>query len=306
MFRKTGLARHAPRIDTVPHVTSRRGFTLIELLVVIAIIAILIGLLLPAIQKVRESANRTQCENNLKQLGVAMQMYHDANQAFPAAFAKVPPSNYGWAVYLLPYLEQANLFNTLAPLQTNQAFTTLNPLPPLLFNKLAVYVCPSDPSPIPSTYFDTFARSNYVVSEQVSDGGSAINILTITDGTSNTIMIGERDMYNQVGALWAGRDTLPTAKITGVESVIGRPTYPINTRFDGNFSSTGTCTYFAWSSLHPGGANFAFCDGSVHFLRNSIAADPAQAGCAKPVAANFPLLNLYFASDGNVVNGSDF
>src|SRR5438445_3429025 len=97
----------------------RKGLTLIELLVVIAIIAILIGLLVPAVQKVREAAARTQCQNNLHQIGVAMHAYHDANKAFPPAFAK--PSNWGWSVWLLPYVEQTPLFNTLNALTTKIA-----------------------------------------------------------------------------------------------------------------------------------------------------------------------------------------
>ena len=274
----------------------RRGFTLIELLVVIAIIAVLIGLLLPAVQKVREAANRTQCENNLHQLGLAMHMYHDVNKAFPPAFAK--PSNYGWGVWLLPYVEQQNLFNLINPLGTSltlNGYTT---------QKLSIFFCPSDAATgTVNSWFGNFAKSNYVVSEQVSDGGSAINMSTVTDGLSNTIMIGERDMLKQVGSVWPGRDTADSI-LSGVESVIGRPTWPINTSFAQLPDSN--CTRFAWSSYHIGGANFSFCDGSVHFLMNSLATDPTQSNCNKPVPSNYPLMILYFASDGYPTNGIDF
>jgi len=276
--------------------SQRRGFTLIELLVVIAIIAVLIGLLLPAVQKVREAAARTQCENNLHQLGLAMHMYHDVNQAFPPAFAK--PSNYGWSVWLLPYVEQTNLFNIINPLATDLTLSANTTL------KLSVFICPSDPAPLyVNSYFANYARSNYVVSEQVSDGGSAIPMKTITDGLSNTIMIGERDMQKQVGAVWPGRDTA-NSMLSGVESVIGRPTWPINTPFPG--MPDANCTRFAWTSYHIGGANFSFCDGSVHFLVNTLATDPTQENCNKPVPSNYPLMILYFSSDGYVVNGNEF
>jgi prepilin-type N-terminal cleavage/methylation domain-containing protein/prepilin-type processing-associated H-X9-DG protein len=278
----------------------RAAFTLIELLVVIAIIAVLIGLLLPAVQKVREAAARAKCENNLKQLGLAMHNYHNANNYFPPAFSKAPAggSNWGWSVWVLPYVEQDNLFNQLNPSTNNLAVEALTTQP------LSVYVCPSDPAPLLHVYYSGYARSDYVVSEQVSDGGSMISILSVTDGTSNTLMIGERDMHNQAGAIWPGRDTT-----SGVASVIGRPTFPIGTPYAGGntccASDTG-CTRYAWSSMHTGGANFAFCDGSVHFLHNNITSDPSQQNCNKPVPANFPLQNIYFKNDGFIVDASGY
>jgi prepilin-type N-terminal cleavage/methylation domain-containing protein len=276
---------------------SRAAFTLIELLVVIAIIAVLIGLLVPAVQKAREAAARTKCANNLHQLGLAFHGYHDVSGWFPPSFAK--PSNWGWGVWILPFVEQDNVYRTLDPLNTNISLSATTTLP------LPVYLCPSDPTPNINNFFGGYAKSNYAVSEQVSDGGSQIRIRDVTDGTSNTIMVGERDMLNQVGAIWAGRH-----QPTGVVSVLGRPTWPINTKYAGGTTCCAadtTCTRYAWSSLHTGGgANFVFCDASVHYLNQSIATDPTQANCSKPVYANVAYFNLYFKDDGNPISGVDY
>jgi len=293
-----------------PMLQLRRAFTLIELLVVIAIIAILIGLLLPAVQKVREAAARSKCQNNMKQIGLAMHMYHDSNNYFPPAFSSAPAwpqANWAWSTWLLPYVEQASLYSQLSP--TTSAFgpsaLTTSISPP-------VFICPSDPSSaIPNNFFSGYAKSNYLVSEQVSDGGSQIRILSITDGTANTIMAGERDTLRQVGGIWAGRDT--GSPSTSVASVIARPNFPLNTPYIGGTSrptaaADPTCTRFTWSSQHSRGVNFVFVDGSVHFLSDMLGTDPSQQNCSHPILANpnFPFILLYLGSDGYPINGSLF
>jgi prepilin-type N-terminal cleavage/methylation domain-containing protein len=289
----------------------RRAFTLVELLVVIAIIAVLIGLLLPAVQKVRAAAQRTQCQNNLKQQGLAMLNYHDSNQYFPPAF--VSGTNWGWGTLILPYLEQGNAYAALDP-----AATIFPAAPTYPLNlPLSIYICPADPSGPINNYYGGFAKSNYVVSEQVSDGGPMYTILTITDGTSNTFMIGERDMQNQVGAIWPGRYKSSDSSLSGVGSVIGRPNWPINTKWAGDGNDATSCTRFTYSSLHGSGAFFAFCDGSVHFLLDTLASDPQLNGVCGSIEAYEPVYTegtvypyelqlLYFKNDGFPINGSAF
>ena len=201
----------------------RAGFTLIELLVVIAIIAVLLGLLLPAVQKVREAAARAKCQNNLKQIGLALHNYHDSQGSFPPG--KYPPMSYNdssndpdrrtWVWPLLPYIEQGNLYNILEAWRVQNPSTMTWSGAPDRWTIIPNLVCPSDPkSPKVLSYGSSTPQSsqgfygNYVLcagndyfDPSYSPDGrklngifywkSAIRIPDITDGTSNTLTGGE-------------------------------------------------------------------------------------------------------------------
>jgi prepilin-type N-terminal cleavage/methylation domain-containing protein/prepilin-type processing-associated H-X9-DG protein len=272
----------------------RSGFTLIELLVVIAIIAILIGLLLPAVQKVREAAARTKCQNNLKQIGLALHSFHDSQNGFPAGWKTTGTNtdgNWGWSVFLLPYIEQQNLYNQLSPDTRTLRAVFQNQLA-LLQTPLSVYMCPSDTvAPLndnrPFTQMVTGQSIKIAISNYPGNGGNdgdtglfqanrQIRFGDISDGTSNTLAVGERRSKGQkpeevpFAALWAGFSDAPgeTDPARSQGCVRGYTYY----RMPDGESNTGLVDAgLAFSSNHgSGGSNFALCDGSVRFITSSI------------------------------------
>jgi prepilin-type N-terminal cleavage/methylation domain-containing protein/prepilin-type processing-associated H-X9-DG protein len=300
----------------------RSAFTLIELLVVIAIIAVLIGLLLPAVQKVREAAARMSCSNNLKQLGLAAHNYHSTFNVLPPGVNlpgfQPPPANipaapvtnqtFSFLSALLPHIEMNNVytkmnfqapntdggkwdsqFNTGNCDVANGAGTTI----------IKTFLCPSDvgTQQIPwtsrgiqytlgaNTYGGCAGTVSFYVNDMTNDGifyiNSKVKLTDITDGTSNTIMMGERmrkdDLYNIVypnddfqnrsGWAWANA-------LAGFDYLFGTQvpinwTFPAGTTSDPGFILQDQ-RMNAFGSFHTGGANFCFGDGSVKFLPASI------------------------------------
>jgi prepilin-type N-terminal cleavage/methylation domain-containing protein/prepilin-type processing-associated H-X9-DG protein len=288
-----------------PHVRRLSAFTLIELLVVIAIIAILIGLLLPAVQKVREAAARTQCVNNLKQWGLAVHNYHDSRGEFPQPrglarngsnllvgsyttgyiYYTLPASDEnvgGWSTRALPFVEQENLLKPFASATTgstfgaawNQLFTT----------KGKLWICPSD-TLASGAQSSGAAITTYlgVTGNDEREGSDATNgifavytwnystskrplkMTGISDGTSNTIMIGERPPSSDLYWGWftysdsdnilahPNRETFTVSGCNGNE--VFRPDIPTNPK--------AACHFW---SMHSGGGNWAMADGSVRFV----------------------------------------
>ena len=264
---------------------SRRGFTLIELLVCIAVIAILVSLLVPAVQQAREAARRTMCKSHLKQIGIALHNYHEAQSILPPGWVEdgrePNRGKYGWGTFLLPYIEQQALYQQMGVNngRTVSAPTTLAHIQ----TPIALYRCPTDTSPTiwtgsyrsdvlggraaTSNYVGNYGNGDGVVPRQNCNRGGADGILFrnsgvrfshITDGLSNVFAVGEVS-EKQVPALWVGPSATETCPSNGVAAAIRSTAGAPNTRSNSVFGS-----------MHPGGTQFLFCDGSVHFISENI------------------------------------
>jgi prepilin-type N-terminal cleavage/methylation domain-containing protein/prepilin-type processing-associated H-X9-DG protein len=278
----------------------RSGFTLIELLVVIAIIAILIGLLVPAVQKVRETASRLRCENNLHQIGLALHSYHDRMGSFPPGyFSQVASDNsdlgpgWSWGAYLLDDIEQGNLQRRIRfDLQISDpanAAVRVTPIP--------IYVCPSELRTGTFTVVDAngnpicdVARGSYTamngilgVSGDAWDNNGAFlrnsrfRFADMTDGSSQTLFVGER-ATSMSSSTWTGAVTngvVPAVRYANVSDQLANAELS-----SALILSHGSMDHLpnnplvfdadATSSFHIGGVNFLFGDGSVHIINNSI------------------------------------
>jgi prepilin-type N-terminal cleavage/methylation domain-containing protein/prepilin-type processing-associated H-X9-DG protein len=275
------------------------GFTLIELLVVIAVIAILISLLLPAVQAAREAARRTQCKNNLKQIGLALHNYHDSLRTFPPGYVAgsnditVTSPGWGWGAMILGFMEQGSLYKQLnygLPIEDPNNAVAAKTL-------LSVFVCPSDIGPVapfvitsdpantvplvtvcPSSYFGCVGNDSSEVDDNATPWtgvlyrNSKTRITDITDGTAYTIAVAER-AWAQTNGTWIGAPNTGLIRAgkqnasapmyeTAAFAVLGHAHWINNSSDpDGGMDDL--------SSLHPNGAHCLFADGSVRFLQNA-------------------------------------
>ncbi len=274
--------------------TRPRGFTLVELLVVIAIIGTLLSLLLPAVQAAREAARRLVCLNNLKQIGLAIYLHHDAYRQLPCGWDTIDPvtrapsatgdPGWAWSSQILPFIEQRALHGTIA----SSALPIMDPANQQARESvLRIFLCPSDYSDehfdLPedpaygtgdpgfplnlaaSSYLGSFGTTDLHWAYEFDDGkgngvffrDKRLSVYEVSDGLSNTFFVGER--YSDTAtATWVG---VVPGGLHAPCRVVGVGINPINSESD---------VYHAFSSGHPEGGQFLMGDGSVHFVRETI------------------------------------
>ena len=282
----------------------RRAFTLVELLVVIAIIGVLVALLLPAVQSAREAARRTQCANNLKQMGIGVHNYHDTFQKLPFGWSD---RGAGWTTMLLPYIEQKPLWDTLSFNESDNWDSPNSANQRACGTFITTFRCPSMgnipkhvdnqgiPGRVPSSYRGvasstadsddpgTSAKKRSL--EELDMEGlffccSHVRLAEITDGSSNTFMIGESRFdpiiqdNNQMDFWYIGSPQIDPCNCrtgqgaTEQSEFCGSTGVPFNARSIPSLN--GYVKELSFTSLHPGGAQFCLGDGSVRFVSFNI------------------------------------
>jgi prepilin-type N-terminal cleavage/methylation domain-containing protein len=281
---------------STPRPTRRPGFTLIELLVVIAIIAILIGLLVPAVQKVREAAARAQCLNNLKQLGLALHNYHDVHKKLPYARSGGGQSRHTWAVLILPFIEQGpvyTIWTTVYPGATQDnginpvANTTVPDIKTAREAQMAIFFCPSRRGPPvlndidgpgPSTVLGMGAdyaacagdgtllgTSNTGMIGFLNSGvhtSAGVRFAAVTDGLSNTLLLGEKHVKQSDLGDYISDGIIWSGGESGVYMRWANASRPLAQSPDDVYNKQ-------FGSYHTGLVQFVFGDGSVRGISTS-------------------------------------
>jgi prepilin-type processing-associated H-X9-DG protein/prepilin-type N-terminal cleavage/methylation domain-containing protein len=276
-------------VEIVMH-RNRAAFTLVELLVVIAIVAVLLGLLLPAVQTVRAAADRAYCTNNIKQLGLALHVNHDVRGYLPSGIkSRRRAEQYprmSWLTQLLPYVDQVALWRATVNAYEFQTSPTVNP-PHIAFSTpMPVFSCPADDRAsepqqthrnlrVGLTSYVGVLGTDWTQTDGVLFLDSRVRLIEIRDGTSNTITVGERPpsadlWYGWWYAGYGQRGTGSGDMLLGVRERNARGNYVAACPPGPYHFAVGRlneqCDLFHFWSLHAGGANFLFADGSVRFL----------------------------------------
>lgn len=274
----------------------RAGFSLVELLVVIGVVGILVGLIIPAVQQVRASAARISCQNNLKQIGLALHNFHDTHGRFPPPPVPLLPDGddkdcHGWMVWILPYIDQEPLYRVSAQACALDLDPLHNPPHMGLATVIPVYVCPADSRllvPQTDRFHIQAAFTSYIAN------GGAVSPITkrsyagalgdrpgsrlsqFTDGASQTFMVGERPPPDSFQAGWwyprwwylPGLRGPNNYLVLGARNTGEDDGCPVLRVFGPGRTDNPCDRHHLWA-LHPGGANFLFADASIHFLAYS-------------------------------------